>query len=70
VTRSAGVGQGRVAGYMALFQPFQRLDSSRRTFSDGIGLGLAIVQASLFRSVFLRGRHDQHRAPSMSGEVM
>ncbi len=28
-----------------LFRPFQRLDSSPRTFGDGVGLGLAIVQA-------------------------
>jgi signal transduction histidine kinase len=28
-----------------LFQPFQRLNSSPVTFSDGVGLGLAIVQA-------------------------
>jgi signal transduction histidine kinase len=28
-----------------LFQPFQRLDPSPRTLSDGVGLGLAIVQA-------------------------
>lgn len=28
-----------------LFEPFQRLDSNPRGFSDGVGLGLAIVQA-------------------------
>ncbi len=28
-----------------LFQPFQRLDSNPRTLGDGVGLGLAIVQA-------------------------
>ena len=28
-----------------LFQPFQRLGSNPRTFSDGVGLGLAIVRA-------------------------
>jgi signal transduction histidine kinase len=28
-----------------LFQPFQRLNSNPRSFSDGVGLGLAIVQA-------------------------
>ena len=28
-----------------LFQPFQRLSSNPRTFSDGVGLGLAIVLA-------------------------
>lgn len=28
-----------------IFQPFQRLDSSPRSFTDGVGLGLAIVQA-------------------------
>jgi signal transduction histidine kinase len=28
-----------------LFQPFQRLNSNRRALGDGIGLGLAIVQA-------------------------
>jgi signal transduction histidine kinase len=28
-----------------LFQPFQRLGSSPRTFGDGVGLGLAIVEA-------------------------
>jgi signal transduction histidine kinase len=28
-----------------LFQPFQRLDSNPRSFSDGVGLGLSIVQA-------------------------
>jgi signal transduction histidine kinase len=28
-----------------LFQPFQRLNSNPTTFSDGVGLGLAIVQA-------------------------
>jgi len=28
-----------------LFQPFQRLDSQPRTGADGVGLGLAIVQA-------------------------
>jgi signal transduction histidine kinase len=27
------------------FQPFQRLDSNPRAFGDGVGLGLAIVQA-------------------------
>jgi signal transduction histidine kinase len=27
-----------------LFQPFQRLDSSPRSFGDGVGLGLAIVE--------------------------
>jgi signal transduction histidine kinase len=28
-----------------LFQPFQRLNSNPRSFSDGVGLGLAIVEA-------------------------
>jgi signal transduction histidine kinase len=28
-----------------LFQPFQRLNSNPRNFSDGVGLGLAIVEA-------------------------
>jgi signal transduction histidine kinase len=28
-----------------LFQPFHRLNSNARSFSDGVGLGLAIVQA-------------------------
>jgi signal transduction histidine kinase len=28
-----------------LFQPFQRLNANPRTFSDGVGLGLAIVHA-------------------------
>jgi signal transduction histidine kinase len=34
-----------------LFEPFQRLNSNPRTLSDGVGLGLAIVQA-------IAGAHD------------
>ena len=34
-----------------LFRPFHRLDSSPRSFGDGVGLGLAIVQA-------VAGAHD------------
>jgi signal transduction histidine kinase len=32
-------------GLSRLFEPFERLDSNPRTFGDGIGLGLTIVEA-------------------------
>jgi len=46
ILRVANTGPLVPAGELQrLFQPFQRLDSNPRTSNDGVGLGLAIVEA-------------------------